>query len=617
MKQLQWIGVVCFQKYLTAFGLLNMICQTLYASPAINPSQSSVELESSSLAADTASPEFSLKIISSDGTYVEQSECDSELSRLIQSYYHLHTGPESAELKLASDFVVYDPFQPEFDRKKLFAINDSKSFCLEISKVISASIRSNNFRQVTMLFGIQGAEQVELVYQTVYLSIYSWVYRNALLRCDFEQENLNSKETVDSTSKTIEEIVEFILIINPLSSSYLDMNSRFNKGSFLSQLCYSVSNETKMLIFTADPLIIQMQPESSLNRKFCRAKKYKNDKTIEKVKDDHLALYRQLNLFFENSKNQMPYSEHLKMSLENLGKLLERFEESLTKAESTPKDKVSDGNASVIEFCRSKLVLHKSHYSMLETTVQKYVKLFEKLDKVFKSIFDWSIKKALQTTHEKMKNLSWIRELMLFQPYCLETANIIESKPKMANAVADSVIEVLEQEDSIYFDKFIRKYNVFFPGLLKSICDRKPLSSDEKAKLLSIRHIILKIRHEECGIQDLMSLYYAVQNAEVENDQIQMLIRNLLGKLFNEGIKEYDDIGKSTEAFIPMLVYALNILVLRISTVPSCPLNVFEICKEVIIYTVNLQQHISEALGGFSNPPTQTISEVITLIRNF
>ena len=599
MRQLQFTGLVCFQKYIVIFGLLNMIFKLLCASPATNPSQSNIEPRSSSFYTDTASCEFSLKMISNNGAELRFSKRYSELATLIQSYYyHLQTALDSKELQLESDCDSHNFFHKHFSLKALIEINDSKSFCLAIFKVISILIQPCHFSPISSHLKNYDFETLWL-YTAVYNFAYFWVYRNTLLRCKFSQEDLKNKEMVDSISKTIEEIFKFILMINPSSSSYLDACSNSRKHLGLRTIFNVAFNEAKLHIFEAAPFIKEMKSKTCFNRESWKWQNSENNKQISVLKKDYLSLCEQLHMPFRKLEGfgTNSFSLQLRRLSEMLKASLKKFEKSLTIVENIPESKVPLDHASIIEFCRLKLVYLKSYYSNFETTGKKYEELFEELDKILESIFDWSIKKALGKKYLRMKNISWVRELMLFQLYCWETAHIIESKPQIANSVADSVIEVLEQEDSICFNKFIRQYNVCLPGLVQSICDRKPLSSDETAKLLLTRNIIFKITHEKCGIQDLMNLYYAVQKEKLENNKIKTLVNDLLRKLSNEGIKTYDDIKKTTKACIPIMVYAVNILRFSTSNHSSSSKKFLETFKEVNTYTLNLQLHISTALN--------------------
>ena len=614
MKKLLWARVVCFQKYFAAIGLLSfsMIYQSLCASQETNPSQSSVELGGSSLITDTASHDFNLKIISSNGTDIKSSKHYSELARLIQFYHHLQTGPGRAELKFESDFAAYNVFHEDFNLKMFLEINDSKSFYLAISKVISVPLHACRFRLISSCFDDYDSRSYGL-YTAVYVLIYSWAYSNALLRCDFKHENLDCKEMVESIGKTIEECCEFILMISPYSSSCISEHSKLIKGFGSNFVCHVLFNNTKMHIFKADPLIVKMESETCFVQESWKWENSKNGKQIARLREDYFALCEELHLPINKLKILGPhlFSDQLKEFLETLETLLRKFEESLMEVENTPEDRISSDHVLIIEFCRSKLTTYKSYYSNFETTGRKYEKLFKELDKVFQSIYDQSIRKALYKNYEMMENTSWIRELILFQSYCWETAHMINYNTEIAIAVADSVIEVLEQEDSIYFDKFIRKYDLYFSGIVKAICDRKLLPSDETVKLPSTRNIILKITHEKCGMRDLMNLYYAVKKEKLKKNELKMLINDLLRKLSDEGITKYDDIGKSTKECIPIMVYAVNILMFEILEDSSCTKRFPETFKEVIIYTLNLHRYIWAVVGDSGNPSTQIILEQI------
>ena len=200
MRQLQWTGVVCIQKYLAIFDLLNTIFQPLCASPTANPSQSNVDLETLSFATDTTSHDFSLKIISKKRNEIRCGDSYSELLTFIQPYYHLQTNLGNAEIKLKSLYEFNKFFYHHFDLMKLFSITDAKLFCIEISKVISISIPLHFCHSHSFPILVYNEANCR-GYQMLYILVYSWVYRNALLRCNFDCKNLECEEMVNSIRK--------------------------------------------------------------------------------------------------------------------------------------------------------------------------------------------------------------------------------------------------------------------------------------------------------------------------------------------------------------------------------------------------------------------------------
>lgn len=626
MKQLQWTGLACFQKYLATFGLLCMMYQPLYSSPTVNPSQSSVELDSSVSATDRTPHDFSLKMIPCDGTEIKSSDRYFELLTLIRSYYQLQEDPESAELKLKSDFESYYASSEAFTPMKLIFINDVKLFCFELSKFMAISAQSLCFHPISSP-SEDDQEMGTLPYKVLYILVYSWVYRDALLRCDFEIEKLKSEEIVDSIRKSVKEIFGFILMINPSSRSYLDKGCIKGRDLQFSGVFCHILNEVKTNIFKANPFIIEMGLEKQYDYKTWKWDNSENDKLVTRLRNDFLDVCDQLHVPFTNLievETMLPNEDGTQASGSNKSLYCTKLEKSFVtfqKSVASVKEKMivdcSIKHVSILEFCESRITAFLSNYSQFETILTKYAKLLNELEVIMKNVYKESIKEVFRINDARMKSISWIRALTVFPSYCWETAHIIEYNSNVANSVADSILKMLEQEDSIYFDKLISKHNLYFPGIVKSICDRKQLSLEEKTKLPSVNEVISKIKHEKSGLRELMNLYYAVMENNLDIDVIHKLIKDLLRLLFDEGIEKYDDVVPSTKPQIIMMVYAVNILLFNVFDVALKSKNFSKMLCVSISFNFKLDEAIIDAISSSPNDSlSKPISELVKMLKD-
>lgn len=623
MKQIQKTGFALFPKYSTILAVSNMIYQLLHANTTLCASQPNGEVNNTAACVERTPQELNLQIVGNDGTSRGLCSRHCPLSILIFSYHNLAAELTKEPIRLKPDYKYSNFVGQDFDLIKLLEIGDVPTFCSTLAECISTSIQprfgllhsSASSNSETKQIAGCDSRTIEIkqnnfgLYMSLYNLVYSWVYKNAVSRCCFTSQKPENKNNDNFISKTVEDIFEFIFMINPTSREYM-WNLSFCQHELLGDVCesFELMTRTKNHIFLNDEFIKGMKVDSLKDTELMKWLWSTNNKEISKIIPDYLKFLQKLRetilevpLVFDVKDYQLYF--------ENLWQMSNCLHETLTRIKSTKEHAFLDRDEKNVEYCLSSLETFQRYFKELKATYEKYLQIFQEMDGVMKCCFNESIQKALHKNLNMMEDVCWIKELMLFQPYVFESAVIIESKSAAGISVAEIIVETLNDEGFSHFPIFFGKYNQCFPVLLKSICDNKPESWDHNIELPSLDSIILKIKHQECRINDLMDLYYAAKKANLDKDTIERLVNVLLVRLSEKGVQNFSNIQEKSKQEAIIMLYAINILRFSKSVSPSNENDIPAKLREVITFATNLEKHIQEAISDSETPFLEIITE--------
>ena len=414
----------------------------------------------------------------------------------------------------------------------------------------------------------QHKENTKLCFIVIEL-VSAWAFKVAITNYYLRSEEAKNKLVLNDIQKNVELLFENILLFHPTITKYLgkinNIEERLSRSIAFNNNIRKIQHDIiiKKLLLNLNKILVNF---SSENNNIIRA--IKNYPQCLNLFARYRNIYSMFRLMFEQGSEirqnalMIQFAQYEKYASNLLQTFLKRYKELelYEKQNNNAKNENFKPIFVFLEVCIFNLRDFPSFKSLIPKCLIYYKQCAE-LKEALADIIVKCFKKSLKMVKQHTNKVVLVKDFIT-DSYVWEMAKVINTDSKLSKIVANTIIEELRRENSVY-SKLLKKYYPSFPGLLKSICDRtaKYMSQNQILTTVSARAVIEKLLQEEYGIDILMALYFAIKKETTSRTNLNFYIARLLQELQREGIKRTLDLGKQAKSIkVINMLYAIHIL---------------------------------------------------------
>ena len=377
----------------------------------------------------------------------------------------------------------------------------------------------------------------------VMASIYGWAYQTLLMKYYLVDEKSRDSAILETVLNKVKLAVKTVVISQPIIGKYL------GDGKCSKDLFQQILEKAKNLIIRS---ICDKKHRDKLKEYIYKIVEFKVD-TMNIKCITWLRHFKNIQDFIADNPNfnRQPLKRKIDKLLKNNCRLYRKIKQRMPEIES------KQIMLEAIYWCINKLYVISKVDLQFPTITKSIGKFDEEEDAIPIMIFD-TFNEALADIKTGLKDVIWWAE-RISNNSIMKMANLIETNLKISKQLVNLVLGQTNEYNIC--NQVAVNYYCTFPGLIKSICDRRPDLKNKNGGTLQIKNLIDQIiTSQDWKIENFMDLYWTVRKVKNNKEKVEECISKLLNKIKQHKINNINDIFKSKNQEVIKVLYTIHIL---------------------------------------------------------